>query len=260
MSNSVLSLFKRDFRKAMNLRTWLIWIGMSAVCLFFFFTSSGRHDLVEEGFVDFMSLFLPLIIFGAWAVLSVYYDLISSDREHNVLDCILSSGISKKQIFASKVLTSAIISFVLVCIYLIPITTVIVNLSGDFGYIISVLFKYFLPLWGYIMVFAALGIVISIISRSSKAALIWSLAAGLVFMPRFFMIIVEGIGNIFHWTQSTKDIVSMISPSVLMEALSDYSNTAKLSAALIGFSCCIITFLTISYLVFNKQDEFNYGE
>lgn len=76
-------------RKVFNIRTLMIWGAISLIAVFFYFVSGGKATLMQENEIDFMALFLPQIIFGAWAVLSVYFDLISSDREHNVLDCIL---------------------------------------------------------------------------------------------------------------------------------------------------------------------------
>lgn len=259
MKNSFLLLMKRDIRKSLSLRALLIWLCLSGFELYFFFNSGGRRELVEKGSVNFMIVFLPQIIFGAWAVMSVYFDLISSDREHNVLDCILCSGVNKSRVFLSKVLASCIVSLLLSLIYLLPITLIIISIREEAGYI-SILFKYFLPLWSYIMVFAALGTAISVIARSSKAALIWSLASGLILMPRFFMIIVDGMGNLFKWTQATKSLVSMISPGILIEALSDYSDIAKSAAAAAGSLICIFICYTAAYLVFCRQDELNYGE
>lgn len=254
----LMKLTLRDIRSALNFRTFLIWIVMAGMAVFFFFTSAGRTELVKENEVKFMTLFLPQIIFGAWAVLSVYFDLVSSDREHNVLDCILCSGVTKKQVFIAKIITTAVVSLLLSFIYLFPITAVIVSLS-DFSKAM-LLIRYLLPLWGYIMVFAAMGVAISVLARSSKAALIWSLAAGLILMPRFFMIIVEGLGNAFHWSHTVKDGVSMIAPGVLMNALSNFENTTNLLNAVIGFSAGVLILFTISYLAFCHQDEYNYGE
>jgi len=84
------TLIHRDMRKVFHIRTLLIWCALSLTAIFFFFTTGGKTDLMQNNEVDFMALFLPQIIFGAWAVLSIYFDLISSDREHNVLDCILA--------------------------------------------------------------------------------------------------------------------------------------------------------------------------
>jgi ABC-type transport system involved in multi-copper enzyme maturation permease subunit len=243
----------------MNLRTWIIWITLSGLGVFFFCTSDGKSKLLENNQIEFIALFLPHMIFGTWAVLSSYFDLISSDREHNVLDCIVCSGISKSKIFLSKVLVTVVMSLVLSFVYMLPVTATIILLSGNFTHIF-VLLQYCLPLWGYIMVYAAMGVFISIIARSSKTALIWCLASGLLLMPRFFVILVEGIGNIFGWTDEMINNVSMIAPGVMMQALSEVSNTSKFSLAAIIFGTSILFFFTLAYRTFVNQDEYNYGE
>ena len=153
MRMDILSLVRRDFKKAMNLRTLVIWIALAGMGVFFFYTSGGKTKLVESDQIEFLALFLPHMIFGSWAVLSSYFDLVSSDREHNVLDCIICSGIPKTRIFISKVIVAAIMSLVLSFIYMTPVTCVIIGLSGNFAHIL-VLIQYLLPLWGYIMVFS----------------------------------------------------------------------------------------------------------
>lgn len=259
MMKHTFALLGRDLRKAMNFRTWLIWIALAGMGVFFFYTTGGKTALVETGKIEFIALFLPHMIFGSWAVLSTYFDLISSDREHNVLDCIICSGIPKGSVFISKVFTTIIVSLILSFIYMLPVTCVIIVLSGDFGHIF-VLLQYVLPLWGYIMVYAAMGLLISIIARSSKASLIWSLAIGLILMPRFFVMLVEGAGKIFGWTGEMVNNVSLIAPGVMMQALSEVSDTSRFALAAIIFSISILIFLLIAYVVFTKQDELNYGE
>jgi ABC-type transport system involved in multi-copper enzyme maturation permease subunit len=254
----LMKLTLRDIRATLSFRTFLIWTAMAGMAVFFFFTSAGRIELVKEDEVKFMTLFLPQIIFGAWAVLSVYFDLVSSDREHNVLDCILCSGVTKKQVFTAKIIATAVVSLLLSFVYLFPITVVIVLLSSFSNAIL--LIRYLLPLWSYIMVFAAMGVSISVLARSSKAALIWSLALGLILMPRFFIIIVEGLGSVFHWSQAIKNGVSMIAPGALMYALSNSESTTSLLNAIAYFLAGILIFFAVSYLAFRRQDEYNYGE
>lgn len=218
MKGYFFALFQRDFKSAMNLRTYLIWLAMAGMGVFFYFASGGKTQLIQHGRIEFIALFLPQMIFGSWAVLSSFFDIISSDRQHNVLDCIMTSGISKPLIFISKVLATMATSLVLSFIYILPVSCVIVGLGGKLSYLI-ILLKYLLPLWGYIMVYAALGVMISVIARSSKLSLIWSLACGLLFMPRFFVMIIEGIGKNFGWTKELINNISMIAPGVMMQAL-----------------------------------------
>lgn len=259
MNNNICKLFKRDLRKTMNIRTWMIWIALSAMGIFFFYTTGGKTKLVENSQIEYMALFLPHMIFGSWAVLSAYFDLISSDREHNVLDCIMCSGISKSKIFLSKIIVTIVISLVLSFIYMLPVTCVIIRLSGNVSHIL-ILLKYLIPLWGYIMVYAAMGTLISVIARSSKAALIWSLAIGLILMPRFFVMLVEGAGKIFGWTTKTAHNISMIAPGVMMQALSDESDSSDFLIAAVIFGISILFFFTCAYMTFIRQDEYNYGE
>lgn len=259
MENYILALFKRDFKRAMNLRTFLIWFAMAGMGVFFFFAAGGKTKLIDNDQIEFIALFLPQMIFGSWAVLSSYFDMISSDREHNVLDCIMSSGISKSNIFISKLLVTMVLSLVLSFIYMLPVTCVIVGLSGNFSHLF-VLLLYLTPLWGYIMVYAALGVMISVIARSSKLALIWSLACGLFLMPRFFVMLIEGIGKGFGWTNKLVNNISMIAPGVMMQALSGTSGTYKFATAATIFLIDTIFCFVIAYLTFVKQDEYNYGE
>lgn len=127
---SVTKLMCRDLKLAFGLRTLGIWVVMSLFTIYFFFFSNGRWELVENNRLEYMSLFLPLIILGAWAVMAVFFDLISSDRERNVLDCILCSGTTKKHVFMAKIITTAIVSLALSFIYLAPITIIVTSLSN----------------------------------------------------------------------------------------------------------------------------------
>ena len=252
-------LIRRDMRKVFNVRTLFIWSAMSMMAVFFFFATSGKTSLLENNKVEFLALFLAQVIFGAWAVLSIYFDLISSDREQNVLDCILCAGISKPVIFLCKtnaiLLTSIILSF----IYLAPVTAVIVFLSGNSAHF-AVLIQYLAPLWGYIMVYAALGMMISVVARSTKIALITCLACGLVLMPRFFLLIVDGLGNVFHWSKATIETISLIAPGVMMESLAHYAGTIEYLKMTLVFLASITLLVAFAYFTFCKQDELNYSE
>ena len=259
MIHKMINLSKRDLRKALNVRTWIIWLALSGMGVFFFYAAGGKTLLLEEKRVSFISLFLPHMIFGAWAILASYFDIISSDREHNVLDCIITTGISKKYIFISKVLAIMIMSLLLALIYMIPVTIYIIYIGKNIYYL-SIIIQYLFPLWGYIMVYASMGTFISVIARSSKLSLIWSLAIGLFLMPRLFVMIVEGVGKIFDWSDSLIDKVSLIAPGVMMQGLSETTDINRFILTLFLFGIFMIGFLLIAYWVFYKQDEFSYGE
>lgn len=42
MMKHTFALLGRDLRKAMNFRTWLIWIALAGMGVFFFYTTGGK--------------------------------------------------------------------------------------------------------------------------------------------------------------------------------------------------------------------------
>lgn len=48
MANNIFILIKRDFRRAMNLRTWLIWIALAGMGIFFFSATGGKTKLMNR--------------------------------------------------------------------------------------------------------------------------------------------------------------------------------------------------------------------
>lgn len=258
MNQTIFLLTRRDIKRTLSLRTFIIWLVLAVITILFFFTTNGHHEVVESKHVEFIAVFLPQMIFGAWAVMSVYFDLVSADREHNVLDCILCSGVTKGQVFSAKLITMVVNSLVLSFVYLAPIT-VVIGLLSDMGVALTVA-KYLLPLWGFIMVFASMGIMISVLARSSKAAMIWSMAIGLILMPRFFSMIVSGIGNALNLSEEGIYNISLISPGIMMETLSKPQNNESWMIAITVFTFAVILIMTIAYFAFKSQDEYNYGE
>jgi hypothetical protein len=82
-------------------------------------------------------------------------------------------------------------------------------------------------------------------SRSSKAALIWCLATGLLLMPRFFVMLVEGIGKALGWTEKMIYNISMIAPGVMMQALSEVSDAPRFTLAAADLQSVSYSFLCL---------------
>ncbi|MEA5067064.1 MAG: ABC transporter permease [Eubacteriales bacterium] len=258
MRQTLYRLTVREVKRALNVRSISSWTIMAAMCVYFFFASAGWHKLSTENRLDFMSLFIPQLIFGAWAALTVFYDLMSADREHNVLDMLLTSGVTKSEVFISKTLAACAAALFMTFLYLLPVAVIVAGMTGTLAHLGTIL-RYALPLWGYIMVHASLGFLISVLARSSKAALIWSMAAGLFLMPRFYVMLLEAIGGLVHLADRTIDALSLLSPGVLMNALADPSDAARFRQALIGFAAGSLGALLIAFRSFLRQDELNYG-
>lgn len=259
MNRKIGALIIRDIRKALTVRAYLIWLALSGMGIFFFYATGAKTMLIENNQIQFSSLFLPHMILGSWAVLSTYFDLISADRESCVLDCITSSGVSKREVYLSKVVATMLVSILLALVYLLPVTVVIISLSGDFQHILLLL-QYVLPLWGYIMVYAALGMLLSVLARSSKNALITSLAVGVILMPRFFVMIIDGIGKLFGWNDQMVEKLSLLAPGVMMQALSDLTDTSRCLQAAGVFGYSTLGFFILGGFIFSRQQEYNYGE
>jgi hypothetical protein len=85
------------------------------------------------------------------------------------------------------------------------------------------------------------------------------MAAGLFLMPRFYVMLLEGVGGFLHLTDRTINALSLLSPGVLMNALADPSDATRFLEALIGFSAGSLGALLIAFQAFLRQDEHNYG-
>lgn len=251
------TLVIRDTRKGINFKLVIIWILLSAFGIFFFFTSRGYTDVKNKQQLDYMMIMLPQILFGAWAILTVFYDILAQDRESHVLDCILCSGIKKKDILCSKFISICILSIVCTFIYLIPISIVVALAGGDSSWIIKVMF-YIIPLWGYIVVYGTWGLLISILARSTKLSLIANLAFGLIMMPRFFVIITESLAKALHLPESMEKILEQISPGILMSNMVEYSNINEFFKGVTIFVIEVAVAIMISMFIFARQDEVSY--
>lgn len=209
--------------------------------------------------IEYMSLFLPFMVFGAWAVLASFFDIVSSDRESKVLDCILCSGVSKKKLFISKLIALNIGAWIIAVSYLGAISLWAFIHSGRVN-VFLILLKYCLPLWVYIILYALLGMMISILARSSKLALIINMAIGLLLMPRFIILIIETIGEKMHWGQSVIDNMSMFVPGVILQNIANVSDWKKCGMSILLFCVTALIYCVMSFTIFISQDELNYRE
>lgn len=250
------TLAVRDIRRGLNLKLICIWILLSLFGIFFFFTSRGYTDL-KKGYLDYMAIMLPQIIFGAWAILTVFFDLLAQDRDTHVLDCILCSGIKKRDILLGKFVSICVLAIICTFIYLVPISIVVAVAGNDINWIIKVML-YVIPLWGYIVIYGSLGMLISILARSTKMSLIMNLAFGLIMMPRFFVLITEGLAKAFHLPDSVELLLEQISPGILMSNMVEYSNYGELCKGTVIFIIEILVVWLISVKVFARQDELSY--
>lgn len=105
-----------------------------------------------------------------------------------------------------------------------------------------------------------MGLMLSIIFRSSKKSLIISLIVGGMFTPRLFVLVIDGIGKIFHLSTDVTAIMELFSPALIMNALSGYESQKVIIIATSIAILYFITMIVFSMMFFKKQDELNYGE
>lgn len=258
MEGSFIHMLRRDIAQVIRFRNIVIWTLMSLLGIFFFSQTGGIKGLRDNGTFDYMALFLVPIIFGAWAVMTVFYDMISADREDQILDCILCSGISRRKVMISKVLSGLIISVLLSITYILPsMIYSAVKLKSLAG--MPLMAVYMGPMFAYITVYMLLGLFISVLSKSSKTALIVNLGAGLIMMPRFFQMFADGIGNALSLSDRITGIIERISPGILVDDLMDPGKTEVFIPGLIAFIMIIVVLSLLSVIVFSRQSESNYG-
>lgn len=254
--NTVKILLKRDLGKQIGKKVIIVYGILGLFGIYFFFCSNG-YNLLLQGNLDYMSIMMPQIFFGAWASLTVFYDGIAEDRDTHVLDCILCSGVQKKQIYISKVISYIMISMLCSVIYLLPLMAAIIIKTQGVKWVPDIA-EYIIPIWAYVMIYAAIGTLVSVLARSAKKSLIICLALGLILMPRFYMLIIDGICGLLHLGDVVNKVLGMISPGVLIYDLADLSNRASVLKGMSFFIICIIIFSIITYQVFKNQDELSY--
>jgi len=252
-------LLKRDLKNSFNKKFFILLFFMVLFQFWFVFTSDSVGQVKETGEMFYMAVVFSFNFFGSIVALALNYNGISNEREAKFLDLILTSGISKKKVYFSKILTSFLISGVFALIYTFILMLVYLIMSGDIGLGLMTL-RYVLPITAFLSVFNLMGLMLSVILRSSKASLVTSIIIGGLLMPRLFVMIVDGLNNIFGFSQQVVEVVYMISPALIMNALNGYSETTTFLWGLLLLALYLATIIITGIKVFIRQDELNYGE
>ncbi len=252
-------LLKRDIRNSLNKKFFILLFFMIFFQFWFVLTSDSVRQVKETGEMFYMAAVFSFNFFGSIVALALGYNGISNEREAKFLDLILTSGISKKKVYLSKILTSFLISGVFALIYTFVLMLVYIIMSRDIGISLLAL-RYILPITAFLSIFSLMGLMLSVILRSSKASLITSIMIGGLLMPRLFVMIVDGLNNLLGLGQQTVNIIYMISPALIMNALNGYSETANFLWGLLLLVIYLAAIIITGIKVFIKQDELNYGE
>lgn len=252
-------LLRRDVQNSFGKKVYLLLFFMVLFQFWFVFTSDSVNQVKETGEMFYMAVVFSFNFFGSVVALALNYNGISNEREAKFLDLILTSGISKRKVYLSKALTGFVVSGVFALSYTLAFMLIYLILSGDIG-IGLMTFRYTLPIMAFLFVFSLMGLMLSVILRSSKASLVTSVIIGGLLMPRLFVMMVDGLSNLFGFSQQVVNILYMISPAMIMNALNGYAETSQLLWGLLLLLIYFTTLLWTGINVFVKQDELNYGE
>lgn len=255
----IIILLKRDLKNSLNKRMVLLLGFMVFLQVWFIFGSGSASEVIKTGQMHFMAIVFSFNIFGSIIALALSYDNISAEREDKVLDLILTSGISKKEVLTGKIINGLIVSGVFAAAYILIIMCVYLVMTGNSGISLLTL-RYIIPVTVFLFIYNLMGLMLSIIFRSSRTSLIVCAIVGGLMIPRLFLLVVEGLAGILGFGEKTTELLGMISPALIMNALSGYAEQLQIIAGFILFLVYTVVMILLSMVIFTKQDELNYGE
>jgi len=252
-------LIKRDLINSFKKRHIIILLFLILFQLWFILGSDSLRQVRTTGVMHYMAVVFSFNFFGTIVASTLNYYGLSIERESKLLDLILTSGISKKKVYVSKVLSSLLVSGIFSLIYILALMLIYLVILRDIAISLLTL-RYILPLTAFISIFSLMGLMLSVIFRSSKASLVASLIIGGLLMPRLFIVIVDALSDLFGFSETVSQIFYLISPALIMDALSGYSEISNIFWGLFFFAVYLITNILLGSYIFDRQDELNYGE
>jgi ABC-type transport system involved in multi-copper enzyme maturation permease subunit len=256
---SVRLLLKRDFRNSISLKVFLLLIFMLLLQIWFILGSGSLKKVTQSGQMSFMAIVFSFNLFGSITALALSYDSISAERESKALDLILTSGVSKVKVVLSKCLNCFLISALFAGLYTAVIALVYFAACGDAGIVLQV-FRYLLPVTAFLSIYGIMGLMLSILLRSSKQSLILSAILGGLTIPRLFVVMVDGLGSALGLGKNLIETLYMLSPALIMNALSGYEGVGRAFLGSLMLAVYVVGMLLVCIKVFIGQDELNYGE
>jgi len=255
----VLVLLRRDLKNSINKRLFIMLLFLLLFQFWFVLGSDSVGQVKETGVMHYMAVVFSFNFFGSIVALTLNHDGLSIERESKFLDLILTSGISKNKVYFSKILTSIITSAIFAVLYIAILMLVYLVMSGDISMSLLTL-RYVLPLTAFLSIFSLMGLMFSVTFRSSRTSLITSIIIGGILMPRLFVMIIDSLSGILGFGEMTTEILYMLSPALIMNALNGYSETIYVLWGLLLLCVYLAVVILSGMHVFIRQDELNYGE
>ena len=252
-------LIARDIKNSLGKRFFILLFFLVFFQTWFVLTSDAVKQAAEAGQVFYMAAVFSFNFFGSIAALTLNYDGISCERESKMLDLILTSGVSKKKIYMSKVLSGIAVSGIFAVLYVSGLGLVFLAASKDMALSLNV-WRYALPIMAFLSVFSLMGLMLSVFLRSSKASLVTSVILGGLLMPGLFVSAIDGLCRSLGIASRTAEVLYLISPALIINALSGYSEKSLMLWGLAILAIYLAVTIIIGNGVFARQDELNYGE
>jgi ABC-type transport system involved in multi-copper enzyme maturation permease subunit len=252
-------LVKRDLKNSLNRRFFFLLGFLLLFQLWFIATSGSVKEVLKTGTMHYMAVVFSFNFFGSIMALALNYDGVSAERESKFLDLVLTSGVSKRAVYLSKVLTSLLISAAFAVLYSLPVALFYGIRTGSFLLGLQAL-RYVGPIIVFLLIFSQIGLALSVALRSTRASLIVSILLGVLMMPRLMVAILDGINTFLKLPQNVLERVYLISPALILNALNGYADSTTVWIGLLLFALYVAGSIVIGVSTFHRQDELNYGE
>lgn len=257
--NRFLFLLKRDVLRCVNKRFFLLLLFIAGFQAWFILGSGSVEKVLEAGRMNFMAIVFSFNFFGALVALALTFDSISRERQNKVLDLVLTSGLTKRTVILSKTAMNLIVSLALSVLYVVLVALIYFALGAG-GAVALMCLAYIPAITAFNFIYCMLGLMLSIFLRSSKTSFIVSMAIGLLCMPRLLVTFLEGVANALGLGTGLVEWASMASPALIMNALGGGEGVQKSMIGICFLAFYVIMMIWMSVIVFQKQDELNYGE
>jgi ABC-2 type transport system permease protein len=192
------------------------------------------------GFYAFIFSFI--IICGAIQAMNLGLSILSKEARERTADFLLVKPVSRSSIVSAKLL-AALISIVITNILFITLTVLLANLTNtDFSVKLFIMIN--LSMFFVQIIFAAIGMVISVFFKKIKTVL--PLSLGVVF--GFYFI------GAFLVTDNSDKVERIFSPFKYFDVIYIIDNASYEAFYMIIGAAIVVVSIVASYIIYNKKD------
>ncbi len=251
----LLILVERDVRNAPWRRLAL---GGALILAFQVFTALASK--ASRTHIEWAAVFFFLWLFGFLAAIGLSFDRMSSERESRSLDLLLTSGVARPQVVASKVIVALLLAAALGTAFLAATTMAYAPLAGASA--LSV-WRYLIPVCALFAVYALLGLVCSVAFRTSKASLLVAFSIALAGRPRLYEALVERASRLLGLGPRATAALDSLCPEMALIHVTGVGPIAverQPALAWLALVSLTVVATVLAFVIFARQDEPAYGD